>query len=351
VSSSSDAARRPWLVVLASAFAVATIALVGALVASGSEHRAGPGPETDRSEWVGAGGLTQPYEGWRWVTWRDVGVQVPESWGDGVEPGPDWCAYGEGRSDRPLAPYVARNSGAGGTLDIGCPPPEDGRPEVYGTAPQEWWTPHVAFDDPGDSPQDGVTDFDGWTMTTRSLGAVQVRVLSNTNTRGLVDTILDSARTFTTDANGCDATSPVQAAGFVRPDPGFDVDEVADVESISICQYDRHRGDDAALMASRRVEGDAAMDLLAGIKDAPLGGGPDRPQHCVDDYYGDHAIAVRLNHDGTTDDLYVYYDWCFGHGVDDGTHRRQLTQHNCAPLFGDGVVAWSYQSALSRICG
>ncbi|MCW2766105.1 MAG: hypothetical protein JWO11_2064, partial [Nocardioides sp.] len=95
----------------------------------------------------------------------------------------------------------------------------------------------------------------------------------------------------------------------------------------------------------------AAEDLLAGIKSAPTGGGPDHRDQCVPDAYGDHSIALRFHHDGATDDAYVYYDWCFGNGIDDGTTRFELTADNCAPLFGDGLTAWQYMSFLRTRCG
>ena len=227
---------------------------------------------------------------------------------------------------------------------------KDDRPRGFGPAPMAHWAPHLTFEAASGGPGEGAT-FEGWSTDVLTIGQVRLRLLTDSRTRELVDDILGSARTFTTDMYGCDATSPVQAQEFVRPEPPFDVEQVDAVESISVCQYERHGGEGAALMASRRIDGEAAAKLLRGIKDAPRGGGPEWPQNCVKDQFGEHGLAVRLHHSGRTDDLYVYYDWCFGNGIDDGTNRRELTADNCAPLFGDGVVAWSYQSALDARCG
>ncbi len=284
------------------------------------------------------------------MTWRDVGVEVPEHWVDGDEPGIDWCAnMDEKERDLPMDPYVARNIEAGITFDIACVAPRDGRPEEFGTAPQSWWAPHLTFGEP--IGRDETAQFRGWTITERTVGSVQLRLWTDVHTEDLVDRILGSAQTFTTDANGCDVTSPAQAREYVRPDPEFDVSGIEHVDAISVCQYDRHRGQEVALMASRRIEGTSAAALLRGIRDAPVGGGPDKPWQCVDYEFGDHAIVVRLHHGERTEDLYVYYDYCFHNGIDDGTTKRQLTASNCAPLFGGPLIPWRYQSYMHRLCG
>lgn len=344
--------RRRWLPALVAAAVLALVggtALAAGVFHDGGTHLAG-------KDDVSPGTLPAAHAGWRWVSWRNVAVQVPQAWGDGYEPRSDWCGYDtiEIESKPAPPPYVARNQNAGAISDIGCFLPDDGRPEVFGEAPQDYWAPHLTFvgTDTVEGPRDGVTEFAGWRIETTTIDTVQLQLWTDADTADLADPILRSTRTFTTDDNGCDITSPVQAERFVRPPHPFDVSDLASVDSISICQYDRHLiPNAAALMSSRRLEGTAADDLFAGIKSAPTGGGPDYPNQCTHDMYGDHAIALRFHHDGVTDDAYVYYDWCFGNGIDDGTTRYQLTADNCAPLFGDGLTAWQYQSALRNRCG
>jgi hypothetical protein len=333
--------------------AAAVLALVGGTaLAAGVLDNDEPGSTSGTDSDVQSVGALPPADaGSRWVSWRNVGVQVPAAWADGYEAGSDWCAdRGSREPELPPAPYVSRNS-SGIVFDILCPAPDDGRPDVFGESPQDHWAPHLTFAPAAEALEDGETSFDGWTITAKTIDSVQLRLWTDSETSGLADQILESVATFTTDANGCDVTSPVQAKEFVRPRPAFDVAQVDAVDSISICQYDRFLGDQAvALMQSRRLVGLAAADLLAGIQNAPTGGGPDWPEQCTDDSYGDHGIAIRFHHDGTTDDAYVYYDWCFGNGIDDGTTRFELTADNCAPLFGNGVVAWSYQSSMGGRC-
>ncbi|HTW17325.1 MAG TPA: hypothetical protein VMF51_19515 [Nocardioides sp.] len=343
--------RRRWPVVAA---AVAVLALVGGvgIVAALREdpvtrpaNEPAPAPEK-------ADVLPAAPDGWRWATWRDLAVQVPASWRDGGEPKGDWCA------DRPslpvshAGPYVSRGNSTV-TLAIGCGPEEEPAPEVFGPAPLRLMQPHLTLTEAGEMP-DGDTSHRGWVASLHTVGGVQLRLyLDDTDPASarIARRVHASTRTFSTDDHGCDVTSPVQAEAPVRPAEAFDVATVARVDSISVCQYDRLRGLDApALMGSRRVEGSEADALLAAIQAAPLGGGPDR-RSCPEDAYGDDALAVRLHHDGTTDDLHMYYDSCRDNGYDDGTSRRELTAGNCSALFDGPVVALVYMSELHRRCG
>lgn len=336
--------RRRLPAVLATVAAVLVL-VAGTAIAASIGHDDPP----DRTATGPVGGLPAAPDGWRWATWRGVGVQVPERWVVGREPGGDWCA-GEDSVDG--ASYVSQNQDTHGvTLAIGCDESDPAPPAAFGPAPIRLMVPHLTFAEPGDL-VDGTSTYEGWTATARTVASVQLRLYTDTGTAELVDRVLGSVRTFTTDDHGCDVTSPVQATEFVRPADAFDVSTVEAVDSVSICQYDR--GADptvVALSGSRRIVGPEADALLAGIQSAAPGGGPDRPRNCVDDMFGDSALVVRMHHDGITDDLYVYYAWCLGNGYDDGTTRRELTADNCAPLFGGTVVAWMYSSFLDRRCG
>lgn len=319
-----------------------------ALTACGDESS--PGAPHDGAGSDTAAPLPAPAAGYTWLSWHDVAVQVPEEWGLGYEPRSDWCVRGEPkRGEREPAPYYALDPSSGAVLDILCAEPAEHHPSAFGEAPESTWAPHVVLESATDEPDTVVSD-DGWTMSARTIGDVRVRVLSHGADGIDVDAILDNARRFTVDANGCEPTSPVQAAEFVRPAP-FDVTAIEAADSISICQYARTgRPDAPALTGSREIDGRQAARLLAGLQDAPVGTGPDKPQNCVDDEYGETAVAIRLHHDGTTDDVYAYYDWCFGNGTDDGTQHRRLTAQTCAPLFVAPVRLLSYSSSLEGIC-
>ncbi|MEZ0577213.1 hypothetical protein [Nocardioides sp. MH1] len=296
------------------------------------------------------GPLPAPAPGSRWLSWHDVAVQVPAAWDAGYEPQTDWCV-GQPKPEEPApAPYFALGPSSGAVLDIWCADSGESGPEEFGPAPMFLWAPHIVLE-PSDGRPDKTLEYDGWTMTSRTVGDVRVRMLTR-DADDDVDAaaILASARQFRLDDHGCAPTSPVQSPDFVRPRP-FDVTAVTAADSISLCQYSRtHEAEAPALVGSRRIEGDAAQRLLHGLQEAPAGTGPDKPRNCVDDYYGDTAIAIRIHHDGRTDDVHAYYDWCFGNGTDDGTQHRELTSRTCAPLFAGTVRLFSYSSFLAPIC-
>ena len=230
-----------------------------------------------------------------------------------------------------------------------CPNPGENHPEVFGPAPERFWATHVALEPAIEGPDIEVTDR-AWTVTTHTVGQVRVRVLTRDSDTALGEDILASARRFSVDHNGCEPTSRVQAAEFQRPEP-YDITRIEKAESISICQYARFpEGQRPALMGSRRLQGAEADALLAGLQTAPPGTGPDRPQNCVPDMYGDSAVSIRIHHDGASHDVYAYYHWCFGNGTDDGVQHRELTADTCAPLFDPPVVLWSYSSHLRPLC-
>lgn len=332
---------RRWLVPGVGAAFVALV--IGGTALLGDEPAAPPEADDPRSTIA----LSAPAEGYQWASWRNVAVQVPASWNHGHEPGPDWCAHDETEGPFNEGPYVAYDSGHAVVLAIGCLEKNEAVPEAFGPAPERFWQTHLSFNRAGGA--DATETYEGWTTTTRTVGDVQLRLL--TDDRAVTDGILDSATTFTTDQNGCDITSPVDAADFVRPD-AFDVTQVDRVDSISVCQYDRHvDGGEATLMGSHRITGAEALALLTALQQAPAGGGPDRPDSCTHEEFGDTAIAVRLNDGETVHELFVYHDHCFGNGIDDGTTRRELTRESCAPLFVAPVQVFTAHGSVFGRCG
>lgn len=343
--------RRRWLPALVAA---AVLALVGgtAVVAGVLHDDGNGGTHLAGKDDLAVGTLPAADAGWRWVSWRNVAVQVPEDWALGFEPGADWCADNGGDPSLPPDPYVAVNGAGMAHLDILCNHEPFGWPAAFGEAPEDYWAPHVTFAASG-SPEArpvGHESYDGWESEVTELGdGVQLRVLGR---EGAPETqrILDSARTYETDQNGCDTTSPVQAVEFQRPEPPFDVEQVGSVDSVSVCMYSRATGQSTALIGSRLLTGDDAAALLHGIQEAPVGGGPDNPSHCLPDDYGDSAIALHLRSNDTTWTMYVYYASCFGSGFDDGTNRRDLTRGSCPLLWGDTVRLLYGDSAVFSRC-
>lgn len=338
--------------------AAAVLVLVGA--SAYGVARLGDGSTSERQTADGpiVGALPDPDSGWRYVSYRDVVVQVPESWGYADAPGPDWCAFDEepGKPPFPTEPYVATPEAGRFFFGIGCPDTDTSAPgsHDFESVPRKYWAPHLTLDsnrNPDLPP--GVLNADlgqSWTLTESHLGRVRISLLTDADTTPLVDRILASARQVESDHNGCEATSPAQAEPFVRPDPAFDVSSLESVGTISVCLYERIGTNRPGLTGSRQLTGSAADQELAAIQAAPAGGGPDHPNNCVDDEFGDSAVVLRLHDGDATYDMHVYYETCFGNGFDDGTTLRELTRDACRPLWGDAVQVWSGSSAPFERC-
>jgi len=338
--------RRPrWGPILA-ATAVLIIAAGVTWVSIGALDREGPPTGDDLSDTA----FPTAQSGFQWISWHNVAAQIPVAWDHGWEPSTDWCAdFGSHEPWPQSAPYYTLDPAHGARSDVGCPATGDGRDDAFGPAPESLWQTHLALE-PADGSPDRTAVYGNWTLSTRTLGAVRLRLLMQEPESGLIDQILGSARLFTIDQNGCAPTSPVQAAEFVRPEP-FDITAVESADAISVCQYDRSLDlDQPALMGSRRIEGPSAKALLTGLRQAPLGTGPDRPSNCISDRYGDTALTIRLHSNDVTHDVYVYYDWCFGNGTDDGVNHRELTTASCSPLFSPPVILWSFTSGVGSAC-
>jgi hypothetical protein len=304
-------------------------------------HR-GAAPDADAAGETGT--LPAPKDGYRWVSWRNVAVQVPMDWGYGFDPGDQWCVGDDGSGASKDTPFFTFHQVNAAQTLVACVQSSDA-PKVFGPAPEDHWVTHLTMQEPDEYAGTTAT-FDGWTVSSQVVDGVEVRALGKDAEE--VRAILASAHTFQVDQNGCAPTAGVQAGKFPRPDPAYDVTEIEAVDSISVCQY--ARGPGRTLMASRRVQGDAAEALLRGLKQAPEGTGPDRPQNCMPDDYGEEALELVLHSGEDARSVYLYYSTCFGNGTDDGVHHRMLTAATCAPSFTAPVIAWGYQSNLDKLC-
>ncbi|WP_109507874.1 hypothetical protein [Nocardioides speluncae] len=322
---------RRWAGVVAAASVLAVLGGTALAVVLSRDDASEPGRETDRTT------ANEPApDGWRYESYRDVQVEVPEAWDYDAAPGSDWCAAvpgGEGRF--PTEPYVGVPRG--GVRMIHC---GDGAPDLLGgQVPERLWTTHVSFADAGvDGVDDGTETAAGWTRIARTVGLAQVRVLTDSEHLDEAREIVESARVVEADHNGCAVTSPIQANRWVGPKEPFDVAEIDDIDTIGVCQYGIGVGTSQPwLLASRKLTGAAADDVLAAIKNAPIGGGPDRPETCLHDVEGS-GLVLRLARGAEVHEMYVYYISCVNNGFDDGANRRELTVDSCIPLFGERVA-------------
>lgn len=335
--------RRRWPLAVAGAAALAVVAVTATFaVIDAGDDKGGPDP----SAATAGDPATDATPATRRVSYRDLELEVPEDWEQGLIPNDNGCGY-------PSSPFVATYDPSLGYTGEACANPGPRAPEGFPSAQVSDWSPNVQLSPTSaaaESLPDGTQDYEGWILTRATVGTVRIEILTDASTADVVDPILASAHTVEVDANGCQVTSPAQAPSFVRP-PAFDVTQVETVGSIAVCQYTRGDTELAGLLASTTLTGDDARDELAAIQAAAPGGGPDSPGGCASYMYGDQAMVLRLDvGDAEPRDLYVYYDWCFGNGIDDGTDRRELTVHNCSPLFTGAVRQFSGNGSTYRLC-
>jgi hypothetical protein len=341
---------RSWGAVAAAGLLVAATAIGIGLVTHDDGRLAGPdGPTTGPQTSQAVSELPPPDGGWRYESYRDVVVQVPESWGYGSAPGSDWCASVGGAHRFPTEPYVDTNNGFGGVLAIGCP--NMGDPDPLGMqAPQKYWTTHLSLLSPSRDEAD-VREVNGWTRISRTVGHAELVALADQEHLAVAQRIVDSAQVVQVDHNGCDASSPIQDGLYPRPMHPFDLSTVGSVDAMAICQYSpRTPVGEPGLIASRLLAGTDANAELGALHVAKVGGGPDTPNTCLHTEPPDTAIVLRLNPRAGSKDVYVYYDSCVHNGFDDGTQVFELTEDDCARLWGERVVQWSGSSAPFDLC-
>jgi len=333
--------------IAAAAVLVAGVA-VGVSVVDRDSTEPGPGAGPTGGE------LPAPDPGWRYESYRDVVVQVPDSWSYAPAPQSDWCvSAGDGQGSYPTEPYVATNGAGGAVLDIGCS--NMGDPDPLGmAAPERLWATHLSLGSPADPPDqvpDGNRELNGWTRIIRTIGHARFTVLADPEHLADARRVVDSARVVTQDQFGCDATSPIQRGHFPRPAERFDLGALDRVDSIAVCQYALQAPDDEpGLMASRLMTGSAAEAELEALQAAPVGSGPNSPDTCLTSMTGDTALVLRLDTGTVTHEVYGYVDWCINNGFDDGTRVRELTLADCVQLWANRVVMWSGSSAPFQRC-
>lgn len=318
---------RRWVGVVAAASVLAVLGGTAVGVVLSRDDAGEPGDDTDQTTAVE--GLP---DGWRYESYRDMQVEVPESWDYAQAPNGHWCASGT----RPPArqPYVDTSGRFDAHTLEGC----------IGPMPERFKMTHVSFGDAGGSGkvEDGTTTDGGWTQIVKTVGVAQVRVFTDAAHLEEARRIVDSAEVVEVDSNGCAATSEIQAKKYIRPSVVFDIADIADVDSISVCQYALGDGMDPWLMASRQLTGATADDVLAAIKATPAGGDPSTPDNCrYAETYGP-GIVLRLKTGDRVHEMYGYRDHenrsCTRNGFDDGTNVRQLTRDACLPLYGGRVT-------------
>ncbi|HXH78096.1 hypothetical protein [Nocardioides sp.] len=299
---------------------------------------------------------------WKWIGLHAVEVRAPARWDFGREVVRPDCIDPDDPNDPwaegvPTAPYVTVTPVQRASPMIGCTAPRPGNPDpAFGDLPLPLWQPHVRLDvavpDASQLPDrvDGQWTHQGWRLSRRTYDDVQISVLTSPDAADIAEQVFDSARTVETNHVGCQTSSPF-TAGFPQPD-GDPVPPAVDVQSIAVCDYSRISGAEW-LQGSWRMTGQQAQDLAAAIVASPAGQGPDEPQNCSPDMFGDSAVVLRFfdADDSLLADAYVYTQWCFGNGIVTSSGSHMLTAKNCPPIFSRPEVTWwGGQAQVMRVC-
>lgn len=294
-----------------------------------------PEPTSPAPTSPGASAGPQLPAGWRWESFGGVQVAVPGEWGWGSaqQRTHQWCINEE------RDPIVGR---PGAVTQVGCPAGEDGLDPgtlLANTGPLvslEW-----ALDREPGTYREG-------DRTTVVRGYVTVEVQAEPALREQIAATVHRVA-GPRDVYGCPTSDPVWSDPGRRPGDPVDVTTLREVSAVSVCKYQvappdaRLPGDLEPLLASTRLTGDAAREVVAAIASAPVGGGPDNPGDCVPEYsYGDDLIVLRVASAAGESTVHVRYSGCDHNGLDDGVTVRGLTREVMQPLLAGPMLLSGY---------
>lgn len=252
------------------------------------------------------GSLEEPQPGFRWESFRDVVVQVPQDWGYGQAPTSAWCISEEW----PQAPYVDLAHNLGAVPAILC----------EGVMPADKLVPYLSM-----APEQVATVEslpDGWTAHRATVGSVVVTVVTDDAGAALAEQILATAQQVPVDHNGCPTGGPppttdTDLAGLAGP-------------PIVLCAYDTNPSW-AGLRSSSRLDGAAAAAAWEAILAAPGGGGPDGSEAECGSLPADPETVLLI--EGTA--VRLQFSGCTGNGLADAAAEgglREVTEDLCRTL-------------------
>ncbi|ONI66869.1 hypothetical protein BWI15_27150 [Kribbella sp. ALI-6-A] len=278
------------------------------------------------------------YEGWHWESYGTVQVQVPDTWTDTFYSHLWSCrplVYGNSSEDVPKTPQVGRPL-RGYVPLIGCPKVPEPAERV----------PHLWFGEANRSP--GVYRHDhGWLEEVRVVDGIHLSAFGNDPV--LLRRILDSAQPIDgQDAYGCSPTAPPVVGEGRRP-TGPGLGGIGEVESIRLCGYGIDGlPRDARLLAGGEIAGDKAREVVAALRAAPAGSGPNHEYHCETTRLRDDLLITVRGSTGEQE-VSVRYNSCNHNGIDDGTTGRQLTREALLPLVTTLYSPQLYPMILQRL--
>lgn len=272
---------------------------------------------------------------WRWESYLGVEVGVPGDWGwgNGSQRIGQRCI-----NEKDPKPIVGRS---GISTLVGCKPAKAGEPDPETLSKNTGWI--VSFDSftyPDGSKNPIARGGD------RALVRVGDVVVVIQAPKALRTKIAATAHEVKTDHAGCPVSDPVSLDPSRRPSPASDVTELRGVTSLSVCKYalaeENGQDEKPSLLASARLDGSDAANVIDQIAKAPEGGGPNSPETCVESY-GDEIIVLKVTSSRGASVVHVRYSSCDHNGFDDGTAVRTLTRVPVQALIAgpNAVSSWS----------
>ncbi|GAB3270448.1 hypothetical protein GCM10027456_57570 [Kineosporia babensis] len=279
-----------------------------------------------------------PPEGWRWESYQDVQIAVPQDWDYGIV-GRPWCQRADDEK-----PFVGR---PGPVREIACSGAEDAvEPgQKVSTGGQFVWfgLPPDSALDLVQTPNETNVISDGHGGSDRAVvqaGTVSIVVQAPAELRAQ---IISTVRLAEIDHNGCAAVPPY--AGHPKWGPsGPEVTEYTDIKGISACSYV-----DAELVGSLRLNPEQATEAIAAIASAPVGGGPFNPAALcvpVEDESDDVAQLILQVDAAAAGTIVLSYGGCSSTGLDDGTAVRTLTRDSVQPFIQGPNRVYHWGSSL-----
>lgn len=265
--------------------------------------------------------------GFRWESFRDAMVQVPESWGYASAPQSDYCI----NTRLPSEPYVDLNRGGGAVAAIGCG--EDLRDDQQAL--------HLSF-----TPAEGAVPWSAnsktWKQHSRIVGQARITVTARAADADLATRILDSAVVVPagTDPSGCPVELPVvPAVGLTG----------LDASTLTVCLYERE-GEPRAFRSSVVLTGSDATTAWQSALAAPQGGGPDMSASTCGDGKG-WPLLLLAGSDQVP--VAASIAGCEGNGVADAAARggmRAITRNLCQALLVDPVRIFEGYGSSAALC-
>jgi hypothetical protein len=281
--------------------------------------------------------------GWRWESYHDVEVGVPDSWGDdnGSQRINQWCIA------QHLNPAVGR---PGPNTLVGCPEPSPGLPSG-GTLVATTGT-FVAFEAAALSASSGSVGptVEGDRVTVR-MGESKISVQA---AQPLRDQILATIHRVAVDHNGCPVTDPITADPGRQPADPIAVRELTGVRRVATCRYELNgryvaRTGSSSLISSIQLVGTPAAEAIAAVAAAPKGGGPDSPETCtVEVSFGEEVVVLRITSDRRESQVHLRFSGCDHNGLDDGVTVRRLTKESVAPFLVGANRIFSFSGTAGK---